>query len=832
MNLEQVVKHIIDGDAVLFLGAGFSREATNISNKKMKDASDFSVELCKEMKVRDEEDLGKVSNLYLGKKQDKDYYIKAQKLITKLQNYFICAEKGYSDSQKTIVLQDWMRIYTTNYDDVVERIFEDAGREIVPMTLKNSQSEIIQHNSIIHLNGMVRNLDVDKLDNEFKLVTRSYLVEDFNQSEVKYCFQQDLKNARAIIFVGTSLKYDLDIQRVVYSIDDIQDKVIFIDREFEKDEFGDVFEINGKELLGKLFFKGTKGFADEIKRVAQSYKKSNSSVIFRSFREISGRKMVHRDVTTQNMWNLLTIGKIDPDVLYAHIDDGTYMIHRDIGESIIKNIENQKGKVHIIHSGLGNGKTCLMQYLMYRFASSKKVFEYVEQYPDFEKECKKISEIEEDKILFFENYNLCLSALKKMKGYIDSSCTLVVSCRTFLNFNMFSQLIKVLGKTEEDFFEYDVDTLSDSEKEKIVDMLHNMKVAEFKDIGKKQGFAKLKKYNQWADVVIFYFNSELVSEQLNKIYRELAKDSNKLLLVLGCIVNNIVGLNLLASQLYELLEIQQGRVGITRNPYVNELIGNFQGRIQLRSSILSLYFIRKNSLYHDIIEVMSKMVKNSDRLSPADAENIKRQLISISNISELFYKSKLGLKAISDDDLQDEILDYFGEISDVVYYKRNQFFWLQYAMACMDLKKYEMAENHFKLAYEYASKKNRGSYQIDVQYGRFLLEKGCYSDIDGKNAFKIFEEAHKLWQKVLNDRDAESYYVYKQVAIYEQFIRKYMKYFNANEFNRVNKMIDTFIRNIERNQSRGVRWNEINNGIQRLKEAKDYLWNNFSLGEG
>ena len=829
MDLEQAVKYIIDGEAVLFLGAGFSREATNISNNFMNDASGFSKELCKEMNVREEEDLGKSSNLYLGVKQSKEYYGKAQKLIAKLQDYFICAPKGYTASQKTIVLQDWMRIYTTNYDDIVERIYEDEKREIIPMTLKNSQSDIIQHSSIVHLNGLVRNLDVDKFENEFKLVTRSYLIEDFNNSDVKYCFRQDLRNARAIIFVGTSLKYDLDIQRMVYSIDNIQDKVIFIDRELEEDEEPDVFEINDKRILGNLLFKGTRGFASELERVAKYYKKNSSHVVFRSFREINGRKLIYKDVTSQNTWNLLTIGKVEPDVLYAHIEDDKYLIHRDIADNIVNDIENQMGMIHIIHSNLGNGKTCLMQYLMYKFADRKKVFEYVEQYPDYVKECKRIADMEGEKVLFFENYNLCLDALRKLKGYVNSTITLVVSCRTFLNLNMFSHLSKALGKKSDDFLEYDIDALSNKEKEKIAVMLHNMKMAEFKDIGKKQGLYKLKKYNQWADIVVFYFNSEPVSAQLDRIYFELAKDSNKLSLVLGSIVNNIVGLNLLASQLFDLLEIQQGKVGVTRDPYVNEMIGKSQGRIELRSSILSLYFIRKNSLYQDTIKVMSKMVRNADRLLSEDAENIKRQLISISNISELFYKSKLGLRRISNDDLQDEILDYFGGISDVTYYKKNQFFWLQYAMACMDLKKYEMAENQFKLAYKYANEKNINSYQIDVQYGRFLLEKGCQIDIDGKDSFKIFNEAHSLWQKVLNNHDAESYYVYKQIALYEEFIKKYMKFFNTNEFNKANQMINTFLKNIERNKRHGFRQNEINNAIKHLKESSKFLWDNFFL---
>ena len=82
---------------------------------------------------------------------------------------------------------------------------------------------------------------------------------------------------------------------------------------------------------------------------------------------------------------------------------------------------------------------------------------------------------------------------------------------------MFYQLSKVLGKKADDLFEYDIDVLSNIEKEKIAVMLHNMKVAEFKDIGKKQGLYKLKKYSQWADVVVFYFNSEPVSAQLDII---------------------------------------------------------------------------------------------------------------------------------------------------------------------------------------------------------------------------------------------------------------------------------------------------------------------------
>ncbi len=825
MNLEDAVKYIIDGDAVLFVGAGFSKGATNIKNTPMKDAKGLCKDLCEEMKVKRSDDLAKVSNLYLGQKQDKKYYAQAQKMITKLQDAFLCATKGYLPEQRTIALQDWMRIYTTNYDDVIERIYEEAGKEIVPMTLKNRIRDFSEGKAIIHLNGLVRNLDVDKLDDEFKLTTRSYLIENFNASEIKQVFQQDLRNARAIIFVGTSLGYDLEVQRVIYGIEDIQDKVIFIDRKLEDGEEPDPFEVNAKRNLGELLYQGTSGFAKEIERVVGIYKKKTNPVQLRSFRLIDHKKMTYREATKQSRWNLLTVGKAERDLVYSHLDDDNYLVRRDVADSILRNVRNQKGGVHIIHSNLGNGKSCLMQYLMCRFAKEKMVFEYVDQYADYERECREITRHEGEKVIFFESYNLHLKAIERLKFYLNEDVTLILSCRTFLNYHMIYDLAKTLNQNVDSFLEYDIDRLSNQEKEKIVLQFQNMPVAEFKDKGKKQGVQLLDKCGgNWAGIAIYYFKTEQVSKQLDQIYGELAKDSKRFDLLLGCIINNVVGLNLLDNQLYTLLEISQREVGITRDANINEMVGMYEGKLELRSAILSLFFIRKNGLYKDVMQVMEKMIRNADMLFSEDAQNIKRLLISISNISELFYKNKYGLETFKEDDLQEEIIEYFGKISDEAYYKKNQFFWLQYAMACMDLKKYEMAENNFKLSYQYAKEKRIESYQIDVQYGRFLLEKGCISELKDAEAFKIFREAHSLWQKVLNNKEAESYYVYRQITVYQQFLEKNIHVFKGEEFNKSVKMIDNFIKNINRNKRSNIRRRDMENSVKKLEECRKLLW--------
>ena len=61
MQLEEVYKHIMDGEAVLFIGAGFSREAVNVKDQKMKDAVQLSEDLCNEMGIDLSKNLGEYS---------------------------------------------------------------------------------------------------------------------------------------------------------------------------------------------------------------------------------------------------------------------------------------------------------------------------------------------------------------------------------------------------------------------------------------------------------------------------------------------------------------------------------------------------------------------------------------------------------------------------------------------------------------------------------------------------------------------------------------------------------------------------------------------------
>lgn len=72
--------------------------------------------------------------------------------------------------------------------------------------------------------------------------------------------------------------------------------------------------------------------------------------------------------------------------------------------SIIKDIETSLEKddftVQIIHSNLGNGKTCLIEYLMCFFSDKYDVYYFKQLYDDLEQELRIIYSSH-----YFSNYN-------------------------------------------------------------------------------------------------------------------------------------------------------------------------------------------------------------------------------------------------------------------------------------------------------------------------------------------------------------------------------------------------------------------------------------------
>lgn len=823
MEVKDAIKHILNNEAVLFVGAGFSSEATNISNENMKDAKTLSSNLCKEMGIKESTDLGAVSDYYLGDKKDDEYSKRAQKLIKKLQDSFTCKE--VSDAQAIISKNNWIRVYTTNYDDVVEVACSGETKyERTPMTMKDSLEDITNSNCVIHLNGYIRNLDKSRLEDEFKLTTRSYLVDDFNNSIISGLFYRDIREARAVVFIGTSLQYDLDIQRILYSIDENSNKIVFIEKEKDKEPI-DVIEDRKKKILGTVHYIGMDAFAKELAEIARVYVPNSDKLTFRSFERISPGDYPYDQGHVSNIWSLFANGDLRRDIIFSHLEDDDYLIRRSVIKEIEDNINCNGRTINIIHANLGNGKTCLMEYLMCHLSQNHNVFNFCQQYSDFEKEMKHIAEFDGKKVIFIEDYNLYMKVLSDIKFYWDQTWSLVLSCRTYINNTSIYKLCKALGVDIQQITEFDINRFTDAEKPKIVSSLKNVNHVELKDLGLNKAVKILNDKGQdcWADTVMYLFKSQSVGAEIEKAFDKVIKNQNNMEIIIAAMINNIVGLNLSYNQLLTITRISQQSLDISRDENAAEILNVQDGRIEIKSSLLSLYLIRTKRLYLSVIQVMKKMIHNSNLLLGEDAKVVKRMLISISNISELFYKEIPYFKEnISRRELHKDILDYFSDISKVKYYEQNEFFWLQYAMACMDIGEYSLAENNFKLAHRYEKMKNIESYQIKVQYGRFLLEKANESK-DEQSPIKIFSEANREWKAVLMHDEAQKYFVYKQMGEYKRFVTIFAPQFSEADFNKAQHMIESMLRTINKFDKGNSREGSKGEAIGLLKECENIL---------
>ena len=287
--------------------------------------------------------------------------------------------------------------------------------------------------SVVHMNGYIRNLDKNSLENEFKLCTRSYLIQNLKNSPVFGLFKKDLKEARAIVFIGTSLKYDLDIQQVLYAESDFRNKLIFIDRVADATDKTIVLEDNKKKLLGIVHHVGLDGFADQINNQKKHYLPDEDNFVLRNFERINSRDYEHDPGSRMDTWRLFESGSLERGLVYSHVDDDTYVVRRSIIKDIETSLEKDDFTVQIIHSNLGNGKTCLIEYLMCFFSDKYDVYYFKQLYDDLEQELRIIEKRPGKKVLFIEGYNLYIKVLASIRYYCNSDWNIVVSCRTYIN---------------------------------------------------------------------------------------------------------------------------------------------------------------------------------------------------------------------------------------------------------------------------------------------------------------------------------------------------------------------------------------------------------------
>jgi hypothetical protein len=145
MEIQEAFRHALDGDAVLFLGAGFSLGATNKAGKEFPLANNLSKDLMTDLGESEDAPLQTSSEIYVQRKYEVG-------LLTYLNQHL--GVKDIAPHHKSFVRPSWRRIYTTNYDDVFEKAAKAENKGVRPLTL-TPRIPSAEKGSVdcVHING-------------------------------------------------------------------------------------------------------------------------------------------------------------------------------------------------------------------------------------------------------------------------------------------------------------------------------------------------------------------------------------------------------------------------------------------------------------------------------------------------------------------------------------------------------------------------------------------------------------------------------------------------------------------------------------------------------
>lgn len=782
-NLNEVVDKILEGNCLLFLGSGFSAGAYNILDQRIPIGGDLAKMLDNKTGEDNDGDLEESAESYIDIFGEVD-------LAQFLRNTFTV--KTPSEGQIAVCGCKWRRIYTTNYDNSVEQIMAKAGKQYLPVTLSSdSQDYVNKREIVVHLNGSVSNLSAGTMSTEVKLTSSSYLTQLFLDSSWQNLFEYDIKDSDLIVFIGFSLKYDLDIKRVLWEDGDTKNKCVFIMADGENQQnlkranrFGVPFPI-GLEVFGKKIIEAKRS------RPVVATKLNRPLLCFRTpvIQNTSVAKIPDRSIT-----DLFLFGKVDDLLLQKsseYPDTLCYYINRTELELVLKQLESGAKDI-LVHSDLGNGKTLFIKGLMLRLLKEGyKVYEYTKYYASLTDEIEKIcSEGNPNTVIIVENYNTNRRIVEAIQTY-RSKQRLIVSERSVTNDMSYDWLRDMVKR---DFYEVDVNRLNDSEINQCMSILDQFGLwRKYSDLhyDKKIELLRVHCKSSMKLILLDVINSSDIRKRIEGDIEKISVDRDLYQAMVLMLVSNLLDWNISLDDIsYALGNTIKGNASFRRNEVIKEYVDFGNAELKVKSSILSEVILTHIMDVDVVRETLVKAFRNFDK-NHGNPEYRKYMItiLSYASLQRVFNKEE-------GDVFNSNIVVLFEDIRSCKFCENNPHYWLQYAIAKLGEQKYDEAKMYFDNAYSFAKRRSGfDTYQIDNHYARYLLENVIYTNADHEY-FKAFRQAHSILTDKSHLKDTK-YYPFKVARSYHPFYHKFKTRMDKKEqafFHQACLQIDAMIK--------------------------------------
>ena len=748
---KELLDKIVSGNAILFTGAGFSADNTNIEGSNPPLGNKLAEKICEVAGITPvSESLDYVTDRCISEKH-------ALELIANLKKWYELS--SISDDTKSILSIKWRRLYTTNYDMGFELGLSANGKVHTSICADKDFSQKAKgENLCIHINGMIENLDENTLNKDFRLSSSSYVasaLDEVTARKWKSFFKNDLENCSALIFIGYSL-YDFEVEKLLYKNPDFKSKTYFI-------FLNDIFEPEKGELkyrlgkYGKILGIGKNGFAKLILSNLSDF--SESELILTDFSQYdSSYRLDESEICDSNSINTLISGsqadKFASTSVYStrSITTPLYFVYRNNSvESIIEKLDT--GNHVFISAECGNGKTCLLYQVAAKLSlRSNRVYFLSKGYRGDREQLEYLAHLSGTKYIIVDN---CFSNSDFLKMFLEaqySNVLLICADRTA----RLEMLIKafsdddILAQNSVVLSEFDL--FSKEETKAFLFLVSTLgQWGELEKLGISEKLKYLGSDNenlQLAPALLKLLNAQQIKDRISKLLSELLRDNDSYRKTIFALCYlSVIGIPLNDSTVSDVAgsdEIYKGDFFL--KPAFKQLFVKSREGYTVTYSFAQ-YVLRESGYFtgNDIYEYLLDIV---DRLGN---KTVRGEILHKVVLDSLRFHSVESI--VPEREKKTVMQSYYEKLKSIDVFghrlMHDPHYWMQYAMTKMMCLDYATAQQYLDTAYGKASQLNgdsiTGKYntnKLDNQQSHlFLLMAKDKMTLDSGKIFELFEKA-------------------------------------------------------------------------------------------
>lgn len=754
------------GGAICLLGAGYSTDATDQDGRQVPDTAD----LIKEIKIAvgiDDADYASLSDIA-------EYCEEAPQRQHSLRNILInrLTLCNPSDSQKSVARLPWRSIFTTNFDDIVERSLSvDSCQVITPKT--EPPTHIAGKVPLYYMHG--RALDLIETDNDprFVISERNYLKLHDDNRALYARLKNELFCANLIVIAGYSLR-DLEVAGLL--IDGGQpfkSKTIIVCGPDEKP-----MALSRLKKFGEVLPIGISGLASHFEGtvIATAKAKPNRFQFIDAPEPAQPAPVIEGD----DFIRLILTGSFSREKYQAQMQQSAsspemYCIRRHHAlDTILKRPVDGVSR-YVVSSDLGNGKSLFLDQLADELlASGVKVFRVASNLPEVFDEIELALGTRQPVAFLIDDVIRHRDAAKFIGARLNALSIIVCAVRGDPGELAFKEVEHSLGGASRTI---DLNQLSADEIKAWDSALERWGLWEERraqSSDQRLSFLTQQCASENRSIVLSLFRTSRIATKIDQIVTFFVKHGHHERAFAALLISSLCQQHVSWESLVSWLSLDEARLrsDLSRSE-VSALFVNGREWNAFTSAQLAEYILRTKYVEFDrdtLVDVFSTIVLStadsaSDSALGANFRENLKELMKFRFLTRLFGEGEAAVKLIG---------AVYSRLSKARLIRDNPQFWLQYAMSRIEVADLGNAETYLNTALGLA--KERGAtyspFQILDQRARLFLMKNTKSGTSFKKAEIV--TALKDLRDLLGQTGGEIIYLYRSVPLIGEFVEMHI----------------------------------------------------------